>query len=58
MFHHPKKYGASLSVAAAVACERIRNNNEQKKMTTREDGEGWLSGFDEKKRWRGLRHVG
>lgn len=54
----PKKYGVSLSGAAAVACERISDDNEQKKMTKRRDGEGWLSGFDERKRWRGLRHVG
>lgn len=57
-FPSPKKYGVPLSVAAAVACERISGDNEQKKMTKRGDGEGWLSGFEERRQWRGLLHVG
>lgn len=48
-FLSPKKYGMPLSVAAAVACERISGDNEQKKMTKRGDGEGWLSGFEERR---------
>lgn len=58
IFHHPKKYSVSLSVAAVVAWKRICDDNEQKKMATRGDGEGGLSGLDERKPYRGLRHVG